>query len=240
MAKEPSYEKFGLRDSSELPSVLEQRFPKGEGSLQKPLTKRKRSLPKVQESEGEGPLQLSISDFCIPRRMKQAMLDDMKWKVLNVEEKCSELGQGWEETRERMQEAREREEMQKVLRAKQKRENARLRQKRFRARRAQERQKQPPKKTVLVGDGAGDKSQDVAEVSRLGLTYKKKRNGKRGGTIQQRHSRTNWYHPFLWAHIDQIAPKVEIKTKLTQLQKAGVPVSAFLSRSISESKILIC
>ena len=49
---------------------------------------------------------------------------------------------------------------------------------------------------------------NLAELSRPGSTWKSNRSGKLGGTKQARHSCTNWYHPFLWTHIDSIAPKV--------------------------------
>ncbi|KAJ3963532.1 hypothetical protein EV361DRAFT_777173, partial [Lentinula raphanica] len=49
---------------------------------------------------------------------------------------------------------------------------------------------------------------EVAELSRPGKDWKSKRNGKNGGVVQRRHERVNWYHPFLWAHIDRIAPRV--------------------------------
>ncbi|KAF9233034.1 hypothetical protein BU15DRAFT_66934 [Melanogaster broomeanus] len=42
----------------------------------------------------------------------------------------------------------------------------------------------------------------------LTLLGKGHRTASDGGTRQERHSRTNWFHPFLWVHIDTIAPKV--------------------------------
>ena len=46
----------------------------------------------------------------------------------------------------------------------------------------------------------------MAAISRSDhLEWKEQRSGKRGGTKQERHKRTNWYHPFLWAHIDRAA-----------------------------------
>lgn len=49
---------------------------------------------------------------------------------------------------------------------------------------------------------------DPAELSRPSKAWKKGRNGKLKGTIQNRHSRTNWYHPYLWVHINTVAPRV--------------------------------
>ncbi|KAJ2934644.1 hypothetical protein H1R20_g2448, partial [Candolleomyces eurysporus] len=52
--------------------------------------------------------------------------------------------------------------------------------------------------------------EDIAEVSRPGgLAWKEKRTGKKGGVVQKRHERVNWYHPFLWPHIDKIAAQVD-------------------------------
>jgi|SRR5215472_10660085 len=42
-----------------------------------------------------------------------------------------------------------------------------------------------------------------------GLQWKKSRNGKQGGAIQQSHRQTNWYHPFLWTSIDAAAKKAD-------------------------------
>ena len=48
----------------------------------------------------------------------------------------------------------------------------------------------------------------MAEVSRPDSTWKSGRDGSRGGTRHSRHQRTNWYHPFLWTHIDTAARKL--------------------------------
>ncbi|KAH9906581.1 uncharacterized protein B0H18DRAFT_1090759 [Fomitopsis serialis] len=48
----------------------------------------------------------------------------------------------------------------------------------------------------------------VTEVSRPHSQWKEKRTGSRGGAKEERHVRTNWYHPFLWLHIDKAARKV--------------------------------
>ncbi|KAG1722946.1 hypothetical protein EDB19DRAFT_1834792 [Suillus lakei] len=49
---------------------------------------------------------------------------------------------------------------------------------------------------------------DLTELSRPDSNWKDQRTGKNGGTKQEQHHQTNWYHPFLWTHIEQIAPKV--------------------------------
>lgn len=54
---------------------------------------------------------------------------------------------------------------------------------------------------------------DLAVISRPGSNWKSARNGKQGGTKQERHKRTNWYHPFLWSYIDSTARKVQWSAK---------------------------
>lgn len=48
---------------------------------------------------------------------------------------------------------------------------------------------------------------DVAEVSRSGKDWRLVRNGKKGGAVQAKSKRTNWYHPFLWASINDAMRK---------------------------------
>jgi hypothetical protein len=45
-------------------------------------------------------------------------------------------------------------------------------------------------------------------LSRPDSGWKSVRDGSRGGARQSRHQRTNWYHPFLWTHIDTAARKL--------------------------------
>ena len=48
----------------------------------------------------------------------------------------------------------------------------------------------------------------MAEISRPdGMNWKKSRSGRKGGAVQCRHARVNWYHPYLWVHIDAVAKK---------------------------------
>lgn len=67
-------------------------------------------------------------------------------------------------------------------------------------------------KEAVLGYNLGlrsvDETEDLAELSRPGKSWKSKRNGKNGGVVQRRHERVNWYHPFLWVHINRIAPRV--------------------------------
>lgn len=63
---------------------------------------------------------------------------------------------------------------------------------------------------VLCDIGPADQLDltDLAAVSRPKSTWKAHRTGVRGGAKEEQHTRTNWYHPFLWAHIDRAARKV--------------------------------
>jgi len=47
----------------------------------------------------------------------------------------------------------------------------------------------------------------VAEVSRSGKNWQLVRNGKNGGAVQAKSKCTNWYHPFLWALINNVMCK---------------------------------
>lgn len=53
--------------------------------------------------------------------------------------------------------------------------------------------------------GDSDDLEDRAEISRPKSNWKGERNGKRGGARQEKHKRTNWYHPFLFSIIDRTA-----------------------------------
>ena len=62
---------------------------------------------------------------------------------------------------------------------------------------------------VLRDDEPGPSTSlaDVAELSRSGKDWRLVRNGKKGGAVQARSKRTNWYHPFLWTSIDNAMRK---------------------------------
>ncbi|KDQ60203.1 hypothetical protein JAAARDRAFT_46004 [Jaapia argillacea MUCL 33604] len=62
------------------------------------------------------------------------------------------------------------------------------------------------KEKVLTGK-VGKKTAKMRYHDLPGSCWKTKQNGKRGGTIQLKHQRTNWYHPYLWLHINKVAPK---------------------------------
>jgi hypothetical protein len=58
-----------------------------------------------------------------------------------------------------------------------------------------------------VAESTAPSAEAVVEIAALsrpgGLAWKSARNGSKKGTKpQQRHSRTNWYHPFLWRRIE--------------------------------------
>ncbi|KAF9002114.1 hypothetical protein BDQ17DRAFT_1426078 [Cyathus striatus] len=49
---------------------------------------------------------------------------------------------------------------------------------------------------------------DLARISHPGMEgWRKKRNGKNGGTKQEKPKRTNWFHPILWTLIDKAMRK---------------------------------
>ncbi|KAJ3730037.1 hypothetical protein DFJ43DRAFT_965324, partial [Lentinula guzmanii] len=54
------------------------------------------------------------------------------------------------------------------------------------------------REAILGYDKSSTSVSNVAKMSRPEKNWKDKRNGKNGGTVQRRHERVNWYHPFLW------------------------------------------
>lgn len=50
-----------------------------------------------------------------------------------------------------------------------------------------------------------------ADASRAGKKedWRIERNGSRNGAKHGRAKTTNWYHPFLWTHIEKLAPRVD-------------------------------
>ncbi|KAK1226816.1 hypothetical protein PQX77_010198 [Marasmius sp. AFHP31] len=72
------------------------------------------------------------------------------------------------------------------------------------------------KKMVLNGDQSkAGGLENMAEASRpKGSSWRQGRNGKRGGVVERRHSRINWYHPLLWARIAKVAPSVSFSATL--------------------------
>ncbi|KAH7903146.1 hypothetical protein BJ138DRAFT_1107918 [Hygrophoropsis aurantiaca] len=149
--------------------------------------------------------------------VRQSTFEDMSWKILRTdEEKVAQhkhLAQEWEKSCENLKQEEDAE------KAKKKRRERELAAERQRHHRALVKSQNPKKvrakniNEVLCDDLDSDSGTlsrvDVAELSRPGsLKWKQERSGKRGGTKQERHSRTNWYHPFLWVHINSIAPKV--------------------------------
>ncbi|KAJ3990871.1 hypothetical protein F5050DRAFT_1880346 [Lentinula boryana] len=80
------------------------------------------------------------------------------------------------------------------------------------------------REAILGYDKSSTLVSDVAKMSRPEKNWKDKRNGKNGGTVQCRHERVNWYHPFLWVHIARVAPRVNWSPNLiVTTLRANVP-----------------
>ncbi|KAJ3717470.1 hypothetical protein C8R42DRAFT_724380 [Lentinula raphanica] len=73
---------------------------------------------------------------------------------------------------------------------------------------------QKVKDAVLGYDTGSAAISNLAKTSRPGKNWKDKRNGKNGGATQCRHERMNWYHPFLWVHINSVAPRLNWSPQL--------------------------
>ena len=80
--------------------------------------------------------------------------------------------------------------------------------------------------------GAGPQL-DVAAISHTGHgDWKEEQCGKRGGTKQEAHKRTNWYHPLLWVHISTAAQKNNwsLSAMVTALQREQPKLFSHLNR----------
>ncbi|EGN99465.1 hypothetical protein SERLA73DRAFT_73991 [Serpula lacrymans var. lacrymans S7.3] len=155
-----------------------------------------------------------------PVRKRQSTLFAFSgFKKLSKAEADEQNRREMAETRQEAEDERFREAMVRNLRETQKREGARERKRKSRfSKKAKEIRSgkrnsagKIMKKMVLGHEtpaaGVPDLS-DLAELSRPGKIWKKGRNGKLKGTIQNRHSCTNWYHPYLWVHINNVASRV--------------------------------
>ncbi|EGO28001.1 hypothetical protein SERLADRAFT_435774 [Serpula lacrymans var. lacrymans S7.9] len=155
-----------------------------------------------------------------PVRKRQSTLFAFSgFKKLSKAEADEQNRREMAETRQEAEDERVREAMVRNLRETQKREGARERKRKSRfSKKAKEIRSgkrnsagKIMKKMVLGHEtpaaGVPDLS-DLAELSRPGKIWKKGRNVKLKGTIQNRHSRTNWYHPYLWVHINNVASRV--------------------------------
>ncbi|EGO27996.1 hypothetical protein SERLADRAFT_414184 [Serpula lacrymans var. lacrymans S7.9] len=157
-----------------------------------------------------------------PVRKRQSTLFAFSgFKKLSKAEADEQNRREMAETRQEAEDERVREAMVRNLRETQKREGARERKRKSRfSKKAKEIRsgkrnsagKIMKKLQMVLGHetpaaGVPDLS-DLAELSRPGKIWKKGRNVKLKGTIQNRHSRTNWYHPYLWVHINNVASRV--------------------------------
>ncbi|KAG6834226.1 hypothetical protein H0H93_011056, partial [Arthromyces matolae] len=148
-----------------------------------------------------------------PKQLCQANLFAFGAKKISKEEAQVQDAKLKEEWRQRVQEVQKREAREKVAREERKQMLNRIRQQRHRERKKLSKERRAgrvAKDVILNGQSnMGAEAQNLAELSRPdGNAWKKKRNGKNGGTVQPRHQRTNYFHPFLWAAIARVAPRL--------------------------------
>ena len=165
---------------------------------------------------------------------RQGTFEDVNWETRRLETEDEKRAE-WRKATKEMQEERKADQIQKLAdqmeRSQRKKDLARERQRRHRA--LVKEQNPKPKKqakhindvsrytnfrciaqlifTQVLQDPGSDSTElaDLAELSRPNSNWKSERNGKQGGAKQSQHKRTNWYHPFLWAYIDDVARKVD-------------------------------
>ncbi|KAK6971316.1 hypothetical protein R3P38DRAFT_2813969 [Favolaschia claudopus] len=198
-------------------------------------------------STSASPAPTSRPSATAPPALRQQTLFQLGCRKFSAEEAAVQRKKHADEARDKMAAAAERERHQKTVALERKRENGRLRQQSFRDRKKTQRSVAKAVKDKTLGLHAPptvDRDLNVAEVSRpKGEAWKKKRTGAKNGVIQKRHERVNWYHPFLFNPINQIAPRVGWSPSLIvqTLQRQNPTLYAQLNRGtvqkwISKSK----
>lgn len=182
-------------------------------------TIRPRTVPKgvksVKPHSVPGPWSDSEEESSCPK-VKQQSFATFGWKVLSQEEAAAQNRSDVERMRIESTELKEREERLRAQKKQRTRDLTRERVQRHRERIRKDgtdkghKAKGKRVKEMVLGYSREDSAaMNVAELSRPGgMSWKRKRNGKKNGVIRGRHSRVNWFHPFLWNHIEDIAPRV--------------------------------
>jgi hypothetical protein len=148
----------------------------------------------------------------IPQTLKQSTLDG-SLKRLTEAEKAAASKRDRREREDALQEAQEREEQQREKAKQRKLELNRERQRRFRKNHEGEETTKKTKNKQGVNDvlmrnaadaPSGSQLATVAETSRASKeAWRNGRNGTQGGAKEEHAVRTNYFHPFLWLHVDK-------------------------------------
>ncbi|EPS95422.1 hypothetical protein FOMPIDRAFT_1132449 [Fomitopsis schrenkii] len=183
--------------------------PKHPARRPKAPRKRKRHVQSGSDSESDV-AQPGSSITSKPPPAKQAKLDIFGWKPMTREEAHEKSRKELMASNARSAALMKREEEQRKAKADHKREVDRLRQQRHRAKKTATKKSRLRKASLTThAHKPPQEIPNLAEISRPhGMAWKAARNGKKGGVTEQRHTRTNWFHPFLWAHINNVAPRV--------------------------------
>lgn len=73
-------------------------------------------------------------------------------------------------------------------------------------------------KRELLGAQKPTVISDAAELSRPDAKWDSHRNGTKGGVVLERRKRKNYFHPFLWCHIDRVARQCNFSATFTAKQ----------------------
>ncbi|KAG6877107.1 hypothetical protein C0992_010825 [Termitomyces sp. T32_za158] len=148
-----------------------------------------------------------------PKR-KQGTLADLGWKPWGEGEKAAYISREFVKGHKAQEEARDREERLKEGKKERERMLACEQQHRHRAQVKAavdvEESRENINKVLMQGAemSKGSAIKDIAVVSWPGHSdWRKSRNGTLGGAVEAQATRTNWYHPFLWVHIDKAIHK---------------------------------
>ncbi|KAG7099906.1 hypothetical protein E1B28_001705 [Marasmius oreades] len=175
----------------------------------------------TEMSDSEPPLQVSIAPHPKPKLpTKQTTLPFAK-DTRTEEEKQEECLRNMRLASQRMKDWKEKERRKQQTKVERERELGRLRQQKHRAQKKKEKEddREPAKSNMnsVLAKGAAAEAAgsslnpaDIPELSRAGYEgWRKERNGFKNGAVQKRARRTNWFHPFLWVHIEKAMIKAD-------------------------------
>lgn len=142
---------------------------------------------------------------------RQGSMDSFGWKQLSNEEKQAVNKQEAEKGRQTREEMRKETERKKVAAEEHRHVKNALYQQKWHDTHPSSSTQAATVNQALNNSGASTLTiSEAAALSRIGQKgeWKAERNGKHGGTKQEKHSRMSYYHPLVWALIAKWAPKV--------------------------------
>lgn len=163
-----------------------------------------------------------------PRSRGNGTLDRFvaSYKALPPDERKAQEARRSTKLRERLDEMQKAEQAAKKRKEERKREQGRERVKRHRERKRQEkalegnhqvskRAGKRAKQELLGAERPVRTINDAAALSRPDAKWDAHRNGTKRGVVPKKRERRNYFHPFLWCHIDRVARQCNYSATLT-------------------------